>query len=73
MGNVDQQTRWANQFIWEVARHSIGEELVVYPLLESELGETGRTLAENDRRDHQVRIIFHFLEALFNGVVNCST
>lgn len=24
-------TRWQNQFTWELARHSIGEELVVYP------------------------------------------
>jgi hypothetical protein len=26
----DSKTRWQNQFTWESARHSIGEELVVY-------------------------------------------
>ncbi|TFK19001.1 HHE domain-containing protein [Coprinopsis marcescibilis] len=52
-GNKDGQTRWANQLTWEIARHSIGEELVVYPLLESELGEQGHRMAEHDREDHQ--------------------
>lgn len=27
----DTATRWQNQFVWELARHSIAEELVVYP------------------------------------------
>lgn len=52
-GDIDAQTRWSNQFTWEVARHSIGEELVVYPLLEEALGDKGHQLAEQDRHDHQ--------------------
>ncbi|KAL4923617.1 uncharacterized protein BDV17DRAFT_285277 [Aspergillus undulatus] len=28
------KTQWQNQFTWELARHSIGEELVVYPVFE---------------------------------------
>jgi hypothetical protein len=59
-GNLDQQQRWANQLTWEIARHSIGEELVVYPLLEKALGEKGHALAEHDREDHQV-IYFSFI------------
>ncbi|RXW11806.1 hypothetical protein EST38_g14048 [Candolleomyces aberdarensis] len=53
-GNHDQQERWANQLTWEIARHSIGEELVVYPLLEKSLGDEGHALAEHDREEHQV-------------------
>ncbi|KAF6742562.1 HHE domain-containing protein [Ephemerocybe angulata] len=53
-GDLDAQTRWANQLTWEIARHSIGEELVVYPLLEEAMGEKGHQMAEHDRADHQV-------------------
>ena len=31
----DDATRWQNQFTWELARHLIGEELVVYPAFDS--------------------------------------
>lgn len=30
----DERVRWQNQFTWELARHSIAEELVVYPAME---------------------------------------
>jgi len=53
-GNPDKQGPWARQLIWEVARHSIGEELVVYPLFEQFLGKEGHELAEHDRAEHQV-------------------
>lgn len=36
--NVDEKERWARQLIWEVARHAVGEEIVVYPLMEEHLG-----------------------------------
>jgi len=51
IGNVDAQERWSNQLIWEVARHSVGEELIVYPLMEEKLTD-GRRLADQDRADH---------------------
>lgn len=50
----DSKTRWQNQFVWELARHSIGEELVVYPAMEKHLGAKGKELAERDRAEHQV-------------------
>lgn len=53
-GNHDYQTRYGNQFIWELARHSVGEELVVYPAMEKYLGEKGKDMAESDRKDHAV-------------------
>jgi len=50
-GNHDHQQRYANQFTWELARHSIGEELVVYPAFES-YAPNGKDLAEKDRAEH---------------------
>ena len=53
-GDLDKQERWARQLIWEVARHAVGEEIVVYPLMEKHLGEEGLRLANEDRSQHQV-------------------
>lgn len=53
-GNHDHQDRYGNQFTWELARHSVGEELVVYPAFEKYLGEKGKAMAEEDRKEHAV-------------------
>ncbi|KAJ5129625.1 uncharacterized protein N7515_005664 [Penicillium bovifimosum] len=47
-----ERKKWQNQFTWEVARHSIGEELVVYPAFEKYLA-TGAQIANKDREEHQ--------------------
>jgi hemerythrin superfamily protein len=53
----DHQQRFGNQFTWELARHSVGEELVVYPSFEKHLGSRGHDMAEHDRKEHhRVRI-----------------
>lgn len=44
----------AGQLMWEIARHSTGGEIVVYPFFERHLGSEGHELAEHDRQDHQV-------------------
>jgi len=44
--------KWFHQLLWTIARHSAGEELVVYPLLEK-TGPTGQALADKSREDHQ--------------------
>ncbi|PGG95390.1 hypothetical protein AJ79_10087 [Helicocarpus griseus UAMH5409] len=49
----DEQVRYQNQFTWELARHSIGEELVVYPAFERHLKD-GKAIADKDRDEHQV-------------------
>jgi hemerythrin superfamily protein len=52
----DHQARYGNQFTWELARHSVAEELVVYPAFERFLGDKGAKMAESDRKEHhQVR------------------
>lgn len=45
----DEQTRWQNMLTWELARHVVGEELVLYPALEKHL----RDDAAEDRQQHQ--------------------
>ncbi|EJP65348.1 hypothetical protein MY5147_005768 [Beauveria neobassiana] len=50
--NHDHQQRYGNQFTWELARHSVGEELVVYPALEKYLGDRGKKMADEDREEH---------------------
>ncbi|KAI9790616.1 MAG: hypothetical protein M1816_004948 [Peltula sp. TS41687] len=49
----DTRVRWQNEFTWELARHSIGEELVVYPAMEKHLGAEGKQMADKDRAEHQ--------------------
>ncbi|RSL81530.1 hypothetical protein CDV31_017024 [Fusarium ambrosium] len=48
----DHQQRFGNQFVWELARHSIGEELVVYPAMEKYMGAKGKEMADHDRQEH---------------------
>ncbi|KIO31869.1 hypothetical protein M407DRAFT_241622 [Tulasnella calospora MUT 4182] len=47
-----EQNQWANQFRWELARHSAAEELVLYPEFEKYLGDEGKRIAESDRAEH---------------------
>ncbi|KAL0467422.1 hypothetical protein QR685DRAFT_358909 [Neurospora intermedia] len=48
----DTKVRWQNQFIWELARHSIAEEIIVYPAFEKFV-PNGLVMAEKDRAEHQ--------------------
>jgi hemerythrin superfamily protein len=47
----DEQTRFQNQFTWELARHAVAEELVVYPAIEKVVPE-GKEITDRDRREH---------------------
>lgn len=49
----DEQTRYQNQFTWELARHAIGEELVVYPAIAKHVKD-GQSIADQNRAEHQV-------------------
>ncbi|GKT45321.1 putative hexaprenyl pyrophosphate synthase, mitochondrial [Colletotrichum spaethianum] len=50
--DIDEQARFQNLFVWELARHAISEELVIYPALEKEVFD-GKALADRDRTEHQ--------------------
>ena len=63
-GDTEACARWAPQLRWEIARHAVGEEIVVYPLMEKHLGERGKQLADHDREEHQVRPPFHSVRNL---------
>jgi len=61
----DTMTRYQNQFTWELARHSIGEELVVYPAFEKLLGDEGKLMADKDRKEHlKVKELLHKFQNL---------
>ncbi|KAK4208560.1 hypothetical protein QBC37DRAFT_431773 [Rhypophila decipiens] len=46
-----QQVRFQNLFVWELARHSIAEEIVVYPAFEKYIPD-GKLMADKDRAEH---------------------
>jgi hypothetical protein len=48
-------------FVWELARHSIAEEIVVYPAFEKHVSN-GQKMAEKDRAEHQqvIAVPSHF-------------
>ncbi|KAI1383574.1 uncharacterized protein F4822DRAFT_434685 [Hypoxylon trugodes] len=48
----DEQRRFQNAFIWELARLSVAEEIVVYPALEEAMSD-GKQRADKVRADHQ--------------------
>lgn len=47
----DEKSRLQNQFTWELARHVVSEELVLFPALEKYLRDGDAT---QDRREHQI-------------------
>lgn len=50
--DADEQTRYQNMFTWELARHSVGEELILYPAVERYIRD-GIEATDRDRREHQ--------------------
>lgn len=44
--------KWFHAFVLELSRHAIGEELVLYPLMDT-LNEKGKRLAQESREDHE--------------------
>lgn len=73
--NEDEEKSWFNQFIFEISRHSVGEEQVLYPLMET-LGEKGKILAAESREDHDKlkRVLTEILKennlTLFNSKID---
>jgi hypothetical protein len=51
--DYDNKIRWQNQLTWELARHAVGEEIVLYPAYEQYLGAHGKKVADKDRDSHQ--------------------
>ncbi|KAL1914428.1 uncharacterized protein VTP21DRAFT_8880 [Calcarisporiella thermophila] len=51
--NTERQ-KVANTIIRELVKHSVGEEMVLYPLCEKHLGSEGTHVAEESRREHKM-------------------
>ncbi|KAF5027134.1 hypothetical protein F66182_760 [Fusarium sp. NRRL 66182] len=64
----DHQQRFGNQFVWELARHSIGEELIIYPAMEKYMGAKGKELADDDRQEHHQLYKVKELLKVFQGL-----
>ena len=59
--------QWYNEFVFELSRHSVGEELVLYPLMET-LGEEGKRLADESREEHhKAKELLSNLEKMTKG------
>ncbi|KAH7366657.1 hypothetical protein BKA66DRAFT_444549 [Pyrenochaeta sp. MPI-SDFR-AT-0127] len=50
--DIDHIARYGNQFTWELARHSVAEELLIYTAMEKYMGQKGKEHAESDRKQH---------------------
>lgn len=49
---TEDKVKWRNLFTWELVRHGISEEMLIYPLMEK-LFWHGDLLADRDREEHQ--------------------
>ncbi|PRP85458.1 HHE domain-containing protein [Planoprotostelium fungivorum] len=45
---------WANKYIHDLARHSVAEEIILYPAFKTMLGKRGQEMAERDYEHQQV-------------------
>lgn len=65
----DEQTRFQNQFTWELARHAVAEELVVYPAIEKVIPE-GNQITDRNRREHST--VGDLLDFLCMGILELT-
>jgi len=61
LGNLEEANKWYNQFAWEVARHTVAEEIVLLPYMEKHLLAD---VSENLRENLAVKELLSKLEAL---------
>ena len=50
--STEEAQKWFNLFVWEVSRHSVAEEIVLYPWMEAR-DERGIQMAKESREDHR--------------------
>ncbi|KZT56911.1 hypothetical protein CALCODRAFT_434941 [Calocera cornea HHB12733] len=53
--SAEDRQKWANQYQWELARHTVAEELVLYPAFEKHLGPLGSDVTARERAEHQAQ------------------
>ncbi|KAI1631106.1 hypothetical protein F4809DRAFT_194125 [Biscogniauxia mediterranea] len=50
--DTEERTRYQNMFVWELARHSVAKELILFPAIEKEIPD-GTNLAKRGRDNNQ--------------------
>ena len=50
--STEDSHKWFNMFLWEICRHSVAEEIVIYNMMEAK-NEKGKELAFKSREDHR--------------------
>ncbi|UJR34954.1 hypothetical protein I4U23_027732 [Adineta vaga] len=61
-GNMNEREHWANYLLWELTRHCVAEELILYPAFEKYMGSAGKKMADEDRADHhELKNLLHIL------------
>jgi len=62
----DTKERYKNQFSWLLAKHAVGEEIVLYPAYEKYLGSFGKEAADRDRLNyHQTKELLEYFQRLY--------
>lgn len=57
--NLDEAEKWRNQLMYEIARHSIAEEIVVYPLLREKLPDGEKIFQKDIQEQHRIKEILY--------------
>ncbi|KAF2030950.1 hypothetical protein EK21DRAFT_111404 [Setomelanomma holmii] len=62
---INNKDRYSSQFRWELARHSVAEELLVYSAMEKYLGGAGKAQADHDRgQHHKIKVLLREFQDL---------
>jgi hemerythrin superfamily protein len=62
--NKVEAEKWRNQLIYEIARHSIAEELVVYPLIRSKLQDGEKIFQKDIQEQHRIKEILYEAQSI---------
>jgi hypothetical protein len=50
--DIKEAKKWFNQIVWELCRHSVGEELILYPLVKKYVPD-GENIANESIKEHR--------------------
>lgn len=62
--NKDEAEKWRNQLIYEIARHSIAEEIVVYPIIRSKLADGEKIFERDTQEQHRIKEILYSAQSI---------
>ncbi len=60
----DEAERWRNEFVYEIARHSIAEELILYPLMRSHFPDGENLFQTSIKEHHEVKQNLHKAQSI---------